>query len=132
MRQLVAKLGDQPWVWIAAITLLSTACVAASLRVIPRDKLVPDFICYWAAGTIVAGGGNLYDAALQTQIQQERGWDRATDGLGKYDFLPYYYPPWFAMALALLVPLGYDGAESHGTFSTSSCCSCRDTSSVAQ
>lgn len=109
--QPLAKLGDQPWVWIAGITLLSMACVGASLRVIPRDKLMPDFICYWAAGTIVAGGGNPYDPALQTQIQQERGWDRATDGLGKYDFLPYYYPPWFAMALALLVPLGYHGAR---------------------
>jgi len=111
MRPLLAKPGDRPWVWIVGITLLSAACVAASLRVIPKDKLMPDFICYWAAGSIVSAGGDPYDAGLQTQIQQGLGWNRATDGLGKYDFLPYYYPPWFAIALALLVPLGYDGAR---------------------
>jgi hypothetical protein len=35
-----------------------------------------------------------------------------TDGLGKYDFLPYYYPPWFAAGCAALAPLGYDGAKA--------------------
>src|SRR5262249_19705563 len=56
-------------------------------------------------------GGDPYDVGLQTQIQQRLGWKRATDGLGRYDFLPYYYPPWFAMAFALLVPLGFDKAR---------------------
>jgi hypothetical protein len=111
MRLLLSKLGNQPWVWITGITLISVVCVAASVPVIPKDKLMPDFICYWTAGTLVASGQSPYDAALQTQIQEAMGWDRATDGLGKYDFLPYYYPPWFAVALTLLLPLGYEGAR---------------------
>ncbi len=111
MRQVLAKLGNQHWVWITGITVLSAACVAVSLRVIPGDKLTPDFIHHWTAGKIVASGGNPYDAARQARIHQELGWDRARDGLGIYDFLPYYYPPWFAVAYALLVPLGYEGAR---------------------
>jgi hypothetical protein len=102
---------DSPGVWLAGITLLTAACVGGLLVVGPWDKIDPDFICYWAAGNIVAAGQSPYDEALQAQIQRERGWDKATDGLGHYDFLPYYYPPWFAAGCALLVPLGYDGAK---------------------
>ena len=111
MRRLLAKLSDQPWVRMAGITLLSAGCVAASLRVVPSDKLMPDFNCYWTAGTIVTMGGSPYDIALQAQIQRELGWDRARDGFGRYDFAPYYYPPWFAMAFAMLVPLGFQTAR---------------------
>jgi hypothetical protein len=105
------RLIDSPGVWLAGVTLLTAACVQGLLVVAPWDKIDPDYICYWAAGKIVAAGQSPYDEALQTQIQQERGWDKATDGLGHYDFLPYYYPPWFAAGCALLVPLGYDGAK---------------------
>jgi hypothetical protein len=99
-------------VWLAGLTLLTAACVAGLLAVAPWNKINPDYICYWAAGKLVATGQSPYDEALQTQIQHERGWDKATDGLGHYDFLPYYYPPWFAAGCALLVPLGYDGAKA--------------------
>jgi Glycosyltransferase family 87 len=102
---------DSPGVWLAGITLLTAACVQGLLVVAPWEKIDPDFICYWAAGKIVAAGQSPYNEALQTEIQHERGWDKATDGLGHYDFLPYYYPPWFAAGCALLVPLGYDGAK---------------------
>ncbi len=111
MRQVLAKIGDQPWGWMTAITLLSAACVAVTLRVIPRDKLAPDFIQFWAAAKIVASRGNPYDVTVQARIQQELGWDRARDGLGIYDFLPYYYPPWFALAFVPLLALGYDDAR---------------------
>jgi hypothetical protein len=110
--QLLAKHRDKPWVWLAGITLLSAACVAVSLRVIPHGHLVPDFICYWTAGTIVTLGESPYDVRLQTQIQRQLGWDRERDGFGKYDFSPYYYPPWFAMAFAALVPLGFERARA--------------------
>ncbi len=103
---------DSPWVWLAGLTLLAATCVRALWEVAPWEKITPDYICYWAAGKLVASGQSPYNEALQTQLQQERGWDRATDGLGKYDFLPYYYPPWFAAGCALLVPLGYDGAKA--------------------
>jgi hypothetical protein len=105
------RLIDSPGIWLTGITLLTAACIQGLLVVAPWDRISPDYICYWAAGEIVAAGQSPYDEALQTRIQHERGWDRATDGLGHYDFLPYYYPPWFAAGCALLVPLGYDGAK---------------------
>jgi hypothetical protein len=97
---------DTPWVWVGDLTALAAACVWALFVVAPSEKIDSDFICYWAAGKLVAAGQSAYDEVLQTRLQRERGWDRATDGLGKYDFLPYYYPPWFAGGCALLVPLG--------------------------
>ena len=106
------RLIDSPLVWLVGITLLTVACVQGLLMVAPWEKIEPDFICYWAAGKIVAAGQSPYDESLQTQIQHERGWNKATDGLGHYDFLPYYYPPWFAAGCALLVPLGFDGAKA--------------------
>jgi hypothetical protein len=105
------RLVDSPGVWLAGITLLTAACVQGLIVFAPWDKINPDFICYWAAGKIVAAGQSPYDEALQTQIQHERGWDKDTDGLGYYGFLPYYYPPWFAAGCALLVPLGFDQAK---------------------
>jgi hypothetical protein len=107
-----ARQIDTPWVWLTAITLLAAACVWALWVVAPWGKITPDYICYWTAGKLVASGHSPYDEARETQVQRERGWDRATDGLGKYDFLPYYYPPWFAAGCALLIPLGYDGAKA--------------------
>jgi hypothetical protein len=103
---------DTPWVWLAGITLLSVGCVLGLRAIAPWEKINPDYICYWAAGELVASGRSPYDEVLQIRVQGGRGWDRATDGLGKYDFLPYYYPPWFAAGCALLVPLGYDRAKA--------------------
>ncbi len=31
--------------------------------------------------------------------------------MGIYEFLPFYYPPWFAMLCAAFFPLGYEGAR---------------------
>ena len=101
----------RPVTWLAAITLVTTLCVWRLLEIAPSERLVPDFICYWSAAKIIASGHSPYDVALQTELQHHLGWDKATDGLGKFDFLPYYYPPWFAAACALLIPLGYQGAK---------------------
>ena len=111
-RDRFGRLIDVPWVWLPGLTLLAVACVVGLRAVAPWEKITPDYICYWAAGKLVASGQSPYDEVLQTRIQQERGWDRVKDGLGHYDFLPYYYPPWFAAGCALLVPLGYDGAKA--------------------
>jgi hypothetical protein len=110
-RRRFGRLVGSRWFWLVAITLVTAACVQVLLVLAPWEKLVPDYICYWAAGKLVASGQSPYDEALQTRIQRECGWDRATDGLGKYDFLPYYYPPWFAAGCAMLIPLGYEGAR---------------------
>ncbi len=111
MIQRLRRVNLRPGIWLAAITLLTTLCVWGLLEVAPAGRLVPDFICYWAAAEIVASGHSPYDVTLQTEVQHRLGWDKATDGLGKFDFLPYYYPPWFAAACALLLPLGYQGAK---------------------
>jgi hypothetical protein len=79
--------------------------------VAPADKLCPDYVCYWATGKIMLAGQSPYDVDLQTRIQHAYGWDRQKAGLGAFDFLPYYYPPWFAMLTVALVPLGYRGAQ---------------------
>ncbi len=109
--QRVGNANLRPWIWLAGITLLTLVCVQGLLVIAPWEKTVPDFICYWAAGKLVAAGESPYDEARQTRIQHECGWDKATDGLDRYDFLPYYYPPWFAAFCSLLIPLGYQGAK---------------------
>ncbi len=56
-------------------------------------------------------GQSPYDADLQARVQHEFGWDKQKNGVGIYDFLPYYYPPWFAMLMVALAPLGYYGGK---------------------
>jgi len=107
----IGKANLRPWIWSGAITLVATLCLEGLLAIAPWEKLVPDFICYWTAGKLVASGQSPYDIALQTRIQRGCGWVKETDGLGRFDFLPYYYPPWFAAFCALLLPLGFQGAK---------------------
>jgi hypothetical protein len=109
--QRIGNLNLCPWIWLAGITLVTMLCVWGLVAVAPWENLVPDFICYWAAGELIASGHSPYDIELQAEVQGRCGWDKSRDGLGKYDFLPYYYPPWFAAGCALLLPLGYQGAK---------------------
>jgi Glycosyltransferase family 87 len=109
--QRIVNLNLRPWIWLAGITLLTTVCVWGLLAIAPWENMVPDFVCYWTAGALIASGHSPYDVGLQTEIQRRCGWDKSKDGLGKFDFLPYYYPPWFAAGCALLLPLGYQGAK---------------------
>src|SRR5262249_33605027 len=83
----------------------------AGRAVMPWDKMLPDFLCYWTAGALVASGHSPYDIDLQARVHRAHGWDKATDGLGKFDFLPYYYPPWMSFICTLLVPLGFEAAK---------------------
>jgi hypothetical protein len=96
---------------LAFLTLLAVFLVWGGRRVMPWDKMFPDFICYWSAGKILVLGQSPYDVTLQTQIQQAYGWDKATDGFGVYDFLPFYYPPWFGFLWVATLPLGFEGAK---------------------
>jgi len=93
------------------LTVLAAFLVWGGCRVLSWDRAFPDFICYWSAGKIVAAGASPYDVDWQTRIQHEYGWDKATDGFGVYDFLPFYYPPWFAWFWVVFLPLGYTGAK---------------------
>jgi Glycosyltransferase family 87 len=109
------RLGNanlRPWLWLAGITLLTTACVLVGRAIMPWEKMFPDFITYWTAAKIIASGQNPYDVELQIRIQRDYGWDKATNGRGVLDFLPYYYPPWFGMACTLFLPLGYAAGKA--------------------
>jgi hypothetical protein len=98
--------------WLVGITLLSTGCLLGGRAIMPWKAMFPDFITYWTAGKIIASGRNPYDVELQTRIQREYGWDKATTGRGTLEFLPYYYPPWFGMACTAFLPLGYEAGKA--------------------
>jgi hypothetical protein len=97
--------------WLAGLALATSLLIAAGRALIPPGRYCPDYICYWAAGSNLLAGHSPYDVAAQVRIQHAQGWDRTTDGLGIYEFLPFYYPPWFAMICAAFVPLGYETAR---------------------
>jgi hypothetical protein len=93
------------------LTLVAILIVWLGVVTLPWKGWFPDFICYWAAGEILASGQNPYNVQLQTDVQRAHGWEREISGLGIYDFLPYFYPPWFGMIWVLLLPLGYNAAK---------------------
>jgi Glycosyltransferase family 87 len=101
----------RPWGKLAALTVLAALLVVLGRAVLPWDAMLPDFISHWTAGKILASGQSPYDVELQTRVQREYGWDKETTGRGTYDFLPFYYPPWFGLAWVLLVPLGFQAAK---------------------
>ncbi len=100
------------WLRAACCVLAFTATTAGGVlvarRFIPPDDVAPSYICFWAGAKLVVAGQSPYDPASQARVQQQYGWNKATDGLGFWDFLPYYYPPSLMTPLStLLVPLGY-------------------------
>jgi hypothetical protein len=97
--------------WLTGFAVSSILLVWAGRQFIPPGKACPDYICYWSAGTSLIAGQSPYDIAAQIRIQHALGWDKTRDGLGIYEFLPFYYPPWFAMLCAAFVPLGYETAR---------------------
>jgi hypothetical protein len=78
---------------------------------IQSEQIGNDFLAFWTAGTLLARAESPYHADGQTRIQKELGWDREKNGLGIYEFLPYYYPPWLGLAFVPLLPLGYGIAK---------------------
>lgn len=84
---------------VAAAALILGAILAA----LPLENVGGDFVCFWSAGRLLGQGRDPYDGALQAALQRPLGWDRATSGIGLYDFMPYYYPPWFTL---LCLPFG--------------------------
>ena len=101
----------RPLAWVIGLALATSLLVWVGRAVIPAGTACPDYICYWAAGENLLARQSPYDVEAQTRIQHALGWDRTKDGLGIYEFLPFYYPPWFAMLCAAFVPLGYETAR---------------------
>jgi len=94
-----------------AFAVVTVVLVIGARRSIPPENVCPDFIQFWTAATLLSSRQDPYDAALQAAVQQDLGWKRDEDGLGVYDFLPYYYPPWLGLAFVPLLPLGYPLAK---------------------
>ena len=101
--------------WLAGFALLTAILVLVSRNVLPAQALPKnigsDFIQFWAAAHFVASGENPYDRNNQIRLQKEYGWDKETDGLGQYDFTPYYYPPWVALGCTPFLWLDYATAK---------------------
>jgi hypothetical protein len=97
--------------WVLGFLAATTILVAIARPVIPWQKICPDFICFWTAGELLYAGESPYDVGEQTRVQHQYGWDKATNGAGRYDFMPYYYPPWLGLLCVPLLPLGYGTAR---------------------
>jgi len=93
------------------VFLAQAVVVVWGARAYLQQHDLTDFRCFWSAGVLVSSGQSPYDVALLARVQQQYGWDKATTGGGLYDLQPFYYPPWFALFCAVLVPLGYHNAQ---------------------
>lgn len=101
----------RPLGWLSGLALATAFLAFFGREVVPPDKLCPDFIQFWTAATLLRSGQSPYDADLQASIQGGLGWDKAKAGHERYDFLPYFYPPWLGLACVPLLPLGYEAAR---------------------
>lgn len=96
---------------LAGLVVATVLAVAAARTLVPPENVCPDFIQFWTAAQALSQGQDPYDPAMQAAVQGSLGWKKADQGLGVYDFLPYYYPPWLALAVVPLLPLGYPLAK---------------------
>jgi hypothetical protein len=95
-----------------AAFVLATAVLARALHAtVPHENVGPDFIQFYTAASLIVAGEDPYGPAEQAAVQRRLGWNKAEEGLGLYDFMPFYYPPWLALAVAALLPLGYPLAK---------------------
>jgi hypothetical protein len=99
----------RPWGFLALLCLFFTALGWYGL---PEKHVSVDFICYSSAAKLLVTGRSPYDLGPQKETQQALGWDKEKDGYGELDCLPYFYPPWFAVACAALLPLGYKAGKT--------------------
>jgi hypothetical protein len=97
--------------WIVGFAVTTGAVVTAWSWFVPSEKLCPDFMQFWTAGQLVASGHSPYSAEDQERVQRQLGWEKKKQGLGIYEFLPYYYPPWLALACTLFLQPGYPTAK---------------------
>ncbi len=111
MHLLCERLWFRAAAWTLGLLLSTTILVAGIGLVIPANKICPDFIQFWTAAKLLCAGESPYDIAGQARVQSQYGFDRATDGVGSYDFMPYYYPPWLGALFVCLLPLGYATAR---------------------
>jgi len=97
-----------PWGFLASLCVFLTALGSHWL---PERTISVDFICYYTSARLLASGHSPYDLGAEIETQQALGWDRTRDGFGRYDCLPYFYPPWFGLACTAFLPLGYHAGK---------------------
>jgi hypothetical protein len=81
---------------VRAILGASVAALLAALAFSRAPALTDDFMAYWSAARLLAGGADPYDPAALLAIQQSAGWRHAMP-------LPTWYGPWIIAATA---PIG--------------------------
>jgi hypothetical protein len=96
---------------VLGLAMTTSAAVLAGARFVPTEKYGPDFVQFWTAGQLLASGHSPYNAEDQARVQRTIGWDKEKQGLGIYEFMPYYYPPWLGLACMAFLPLGYPTAK---------------------
>jgi hypothetical protein len=88
--------------------LVLPAALLAALSV--RDQPGHDYLAIHAAARLLASGENPYNVGALFRVQQPL---KATAPAlyGRMDFIPYYYPPWLALACVPLTALSFPVAK---------------------
>jgi hypothetical protein len=102
---------DDRGLWMLALGFVGPMLAIVFCLTLSAEKICPDFIQFWTAATLFSKGLNPYDPGLQAEVQAGLGWSRSVQGWGVWDFLPYYYPPWFGAIFVPFLPLGYRAAK---------------------
>ncbi len=99
--------------WLMAVVAALTLVAAVPMQK-ERQQLTDgtfamnDAIQFWCAGNLIRQGRSPYEIEGQATISAAAGWDRETTGIGRYDFMPYYYPYWVGLAVAPLTLLDFE------------------------
>ena len=96
---------------LIVLTIVSASIVFLGRDIIQKKTVGPDFLCFWTAAQNLVSGHSPYDLDEQIRIQSSLGWDKEAQGLGIYDCIPYFYPPWLAFLFVPLLPLGFTAAK---------------------
>jgi hypothetical protein len=91
-----------------ALVLVLPAALLAALSV--RDHPGHDYLAIHAAARLLASGEDPYDVGALFRVQQPL---KATDPVlyGRIGLIPYYYPPWLALACVPLTALSFPVAK---------------------
>ncbi len=110
------------WYLLRLALVVALACFAWQLFRLSDPARTPpdDFISAWAAGRLVATGGNPYDGAEVLQVQRTAHWTKD---------IPYrvWYPPWAMPVLAAFGVLPYaTGRFLWYVLTLATCVACAD------
>src|SRR6516165_8591996 len=98
MQTSLMHLAGRAALWLVGLAA-ATVLLTVGLRGRLPDFALPDYICFWTAGHLLAADENPYDPALQEAFQKQYGFRELVldEGRRHYKFNAYYYPPWFGL-----------------------------------